>query len=524
MVQLNRIFDDLEKRFGIVIEGMSEGRERPVDGVKFLCSPQDEECVQDDLTTLFIGSGRQISSLPPSILPACPVLLTGCREKPAPARDFFYITEADLPEQALFNAIQNLIISSGKLEHCKNELFDLLYKGEGVVAILKTAYKHLNNPLTLNDSSFAQIDSFPPEQDYQIHYQEVNGKRVLRSIFLQNMQNMDLLKKLLTSSSPLVTKLEDVTYDWIFCGIRIGNSLVAYICVRCMEREYSEFDLEYVEILVKVLSIIMQKMEIFHKPTGQANEYFLKNLLDNAPKDKSFIRNRLLHLGEKPFPYNHIVVFDTASSAPKSALVDLYTEQLRTILPDALITYYENDLTLLLRTKTSRPFTPDRENRIISFLKLNGLYAVVSYPFTELEKTGSFYRHAQHLLLEKALLSRESPLLFYSDHYLEDLFIQIKQSAQLESMIHPHILEIEKYDRAHNSEYLKTLTYFLRYNRNVAEAAQNLNIHRSTFFYRMTRLADLFGIDENRGTLLFAYEYSLRLLSYLKARGMIINE
>ena len=55
----------------------------------------------------------------------------------------------------------------------------------------------------------------------------------------------------------------------------------------------------------------------------------------------------------------------------------------------------------------------------------------------------------------------------------------------------------------------------LQKNRNALAAAGELHIHKSTFFYRLGKMADLFGIDINDGLALFRYEYSFRVLDYL---------
>ena len=43
-----------------------------------------------------------------------------------------------------------------------------------------------------------------------------------------------------------------------------------------------------------------------------------------------------------------------------------------------------------------------------------------------------------------------------------------------------------------------------------------LHIHKSTFFYRMNKIADLLEADIYDGRRLFAYEFSFYLVDYLK--------
>lgn len=85
----------------------------------------------------------------------------------------------------------------------------------------------------------------------------------------------------------------------------------------------------------------------------------------------------------------------------------------------------------------------------------------------------------------------------------------------MSASIHPGITQIIEYDQTANTEYARTLRVYLAKNRNALAAAKELHIHKSTFFYRLGKMTDLFGIDINDGLNLFAYEYSFRVLDYL---------
>jgi DNA-binding PucR family transcriptional regulator len=98
------------------------------------------------------------------------------------------------------------------------------------------------------------------------------------------------------------------------------------------------------------------------------------------------------------------------------------------------------------------------------------------------------------------------------------IFSQCTDTGLLAASVHPDLLRLLEYDRTSGTEYTHTLRLYLSNNRNAAAAAAELHIHRSTFFYRLGKMEELFDIQINSGKDLFAYEYSFRVLDYLKGQ------
>ena len=52
--------------------------------------------------------------------------------------------------------------------------------------------------------------------------------------------------------------------------------------------------------------------------------------------------------------------------------------------------------------------------------------------------------------------------------------------------------------------------------RNAVRASEELHIHKSTFFYRLNKMEELFDLDMIREETMVAYEYSFILMDYLE--------
>jgi foldase protein PrsA len=73
-----------------------------------------------------------------------------------------------------------------------------------------------------------------------------------------------------------------------------------------------------------------------------------------------------------------------------------------------------------------------------------------------------------------------------------------------------------KHDQTYHTDLLQTLRAYIFSGRNAAAASEQLHIHKSTFFYRMNKIAELLGTDIYDRKRLFAYEFTFYLIDYLK--------
>lgn len=96
------------------------------------------------------------------------------------------------------------------------------------------------------------------------------------------------------------------------------------------------------------------------------------------------------------------------------------------------------------------------------------------------------------------------------------MFSQGMSQDWLQSQIFPDLRLLQQHDQTYHTEFLHTLRTYIQYSRSATDAAAQLHIHKSTFFYRMNKIADLLETDIYDGRRLFAYEFSFYLMDYLK--------
>lgn len=508
MAYLGNIIRHLEIVFDIKIHGQFHSRAE-IEGTRFLTAKPDRTPEHAN-KLLYIGpSQTELPAKRPQNL-----LLTG-QEGPLSDPHILYIQEP-LESAEVFNAVQEEIFRYYTLKLKREELFQSLHSDHGIAGMARVAHTFLDNPVTICDTSFSIIAASPEVKDTN-NLEEKNGRLYLKDPLFQNMSDRHIIEHIYSSCVPYLTMLDDYPYQWVFESIRIHHAVVGYVCVRGTVREFTEDDLEFIDIFSQMISIEMQKDSSYRHPTGLKYEYFLTELLEGRFDRTEYIISHLIQLGRAQMPFYTILLLAFTGQSRKPRQYKSYFEQLLSLLPNCMVVLFRGDLTILLPSDSEHALNETCRNRFAAFLQLNHMRAYISYPYTDIARSSIYYRQVKELsvLHEKASHPDDQYFVPYETYFLEHGFCQYDDTGLLGASVHPVIVRIMEYDRTANTEYARTLRVYLAKNRNALAAAKELHIHKSTFFYRLGKMADLFGIDVNDGLALFTYEYSFRVLDYL---------
>lgn len=518
MAYLSAIISQIEQHFNVNVEGIVTNKQI-IEGIYFL-SPKNSSSAKDTTVKsnvqlpyainnlLFIGSAYDFDE---SVKEGV-ILLLNC-PKP-PSKSILWIKEA-LNLLDVFQVVQNELMNYHSLQLKREELFHSLYSGTGIDGIINVAHTYLENPITICDTSFSILSSCPPVDDSR-NLEKKKNRFYLKEIFSKDMIDSKIVERIYLSRYPFITKIEDFTYDWIFSSIRIQHAVVGYACIRAIVRPFTDKDLEFIQVLSQMLSIEMQKDNAFSNPTGLKYEYFLTELLEGNFERTEAITHQLIQLGHKPTSFYYLLVFYFRNITGKRPSTKYYYDQLLSILPHSMVVLFHNRLTVLLGSNSHMAFTNTMRAKLTAFLKLNQMYVSISYPFSYLADSPYYFQQSNALLSISGVEPDKNGFIYYDQYYLNHIFSLCRDSSLLKASIHPNILQIQSYDLENHTEYLRTLRTYLSHNRNAVSAAQELHIHKSTFFYRLSKISDLFHLDVSDGLTLFAYEYSFQVLDYFK--------
>lgn len=396
-----------------------------------------------------------------------------------------------------------------KLGKKKEEMFQALQKGNGMKGILNVAYELLENPITVCDTSFSIIENYPlhsNDKDFQIR----NGKQYMKTEAVQSMHRERLVERIFSETAPFTFYRDALGVNMMYCRISIKRSVVGYICVLARKRSFETTDFEIVRTLSQMLSVEMQKNSFFTERTGFKYEYFLTDLLDGNMVGKEFIEQRIRQLGRKPMRHYWIMTGMFEKEQDIYMNQRYYIEQMVTIIKNSIALFYKGHIVLLTSAEARIPFDVAEEVKIKDFLTLNRMKLAISHQFDNPSDAQLYYQQTIRLLSVCGSLETSACVLRYGEYMIESLIDPKMKKIQRKAAIHPDIKYLIAYDRENRTEYFHTLRVYISCGRNALRSAETLHIHKSTFFYRMNKIAELLGgpIEER----LFQYEISLRLL------------
>lgn len=132
--------------------------------------------------------------------------------------------------------------------------------------------------------------------------------------------------------------------------------------------------------------------------------------------------------------------------------------------------------------------------KLATFIRDNVCRAGISTQFEESAKLSGSVESARAALELGSVLKPHLWYYVFDDFRLEYMIRQCRQGLLGSLICHPAIEKLEKYDRKHGLELSKTLYVYLKNNLNMTAAANELFIHRTSFFHRVNRIKQLTGI------------------------------
>jgi purine catabolism regulator len=142
---------------------------------------------------------------------------------------------------------------------------------------------------------------------------------------------------------------------------------------------------------------------------------------------------------------------------------------------------------------------------------LGGLTVTVGLgrDFPSFEHMGESFRQAELAVELGQTLWGGNRAIHYDDLGVHRVLFSVREQ---EGMMPPGLKRMIDYDAEHGTDYVRTLSAYLRNMGRLRPAAQQLGIHRNTLEYRIARIAELAGVDLEDPDNRLALDLGVRLL------------
>lgn len=250
-----------------------------------------------------------------------------------------------------------------------------------------------------------------------------------------------------------------------------------------------------------------------------AEMYFLYNLLNRNKVSGQTLPKWLPHMDWRPSEEMRVVVVRSRLEQAEDIEWGYYIEMLQRYHPDSILCTYENSIVLLQNRAAATQDQAARE-AYEYILYSSDLVSGYSRVISELNDVYKAYRQARNAIRFGLQRDGERAVFHYEEHVLDQMVeVCSRDEDTLISLCHPAIFRLIRYDKEHGTEFYKTLETFFRLGNNLAKLSEEMNIHRNTAYYRMSKIYQITGVDLRGDASVLRLQLSFELL-----RGRDLSE
>ena len=186
----------------------------------------------------------------------------------------------------------------------------------------------------------------------------------------------------------------------------------------------------------------------------------------------------------------------------------------RKFFPNCISVIYKNDIVLLVSNYVENPLDIESNEDFLDLLKTNQMTASISEVFYDPIKTRKHYQQSIKALELGIQMQPEKHVFFYYELSIFHAFEICAKTINLRDLCHPLVIYLNNSESESDKDLLKTLYFWLLYERDTLKILNELHIHRSTLFYRINKIKEMIGSDLNDGNLIFQLILSFKIIQY----------
>ena len=437
----------------------------------------------------------------------------------------YRLNQDNLPDNFLvahncssFELLNAIIEIHCHLQSMEEQLKDLYLENNAFVRCLTVLSEFMKNPIYAMDTQFKLIGMDESIDSMDMSFYSLTWKRLKEHGYMPINIVMKLLhsetwNKVLFSEKPVLMKMEEFYMPFINCGIYHDGKLQGYLIVIGINHGLAQGDLDLIEWIMPSINKMSEKAISSQNYKGHYYELFLGDVIRGQLTDQQMIKEQLMPLGWA-IQDTYIVIVCKLDSFKRSVNQILFSRFSH--IHDGKPVIIDDKLCCIFKITYS-----EQENEIckqISALLNSCKYRVgVSRVFDGFLNVRAHIRQAEGILAVGTEFAPDQLLYRYSEYQMAYLFQCCQSQIDLNSYIDPSIFKLEQYDLENDTEYLKTLYYYLVNERRLLETANVLGIHRNTMRYRAERLTELLEVNLDDSFVRMRLLFSFAVKKYLQS-------
>lgn len=421
----------------------------------------------------------------------------------------YYLIETTLTSKEILKMIHCHMHDHYLLMNQRDMLMQTLLNTDDMEELIDESSKILNNPIVVIDKSFRVLAHSDIQWIRDDYWKKSIQNGFCSHEFITRIRQMETFQHgnkerhpfFMTCDIDHTEKLVSKLYlDGLFMGYAIVLDSVSAVCRK---------DLPLVGFLGK---IIIEQMKVKHQYVqnmqASASNFYIE-LLDEMIQSEAALQDRLQSIQmEVRAPFRMALIIDHSFNLSKEHRENIVGALQEHYLP-LVLAYYDDYLVV---------FFPD-DDQMVEIIRntvmKHDCIVIISGVVSQYLKTSKIYHSCVSTLHLLNKMGVEKGVYYNDDYRCYHLFQDVSSQHQLIQYCHPKVLEIQRYDQAHETNFFETVSAYCRKGRNIMAAAEELYIHRNTMRYRLTKIEKLFGLSLEPEEVFHNVLISIKILDYI---------
>lgn len=413
------------------------------------------------------------------------------------AKDFI---SSDNENIICINGHDMILLKTQDIEAVLNDIFDAfdfynrwadglvsdIYEGCTIQDLVDKSHEVFNDPITIHDSGNV-LTAYSKEYGLGSVDEEWDNIITNKSMSLETLHKMkDHLKEVRTRNDVLLINMDEFSPEFMLKNIFANHKNMGRAVLVLSKHDPTKGRIHLFETFVNIIETWL-KFNSERKEMLEENALFFELLSGNQILDTElFTKLKVFGWEEK----DKKIVIAISNPFFYSELHRPLLTSLEKNLKNCYILEFKNKIVVVCDIDVL-PIEKIKEI-IKPLLKRTSSYAAFSYDFTDILKLKIYFDQAD---LTLSHCPKEEGCIYFCSDFALPYIYDVIRAHLTQTIIHPSLLTLQKFDSETNSELFKTLYEFLIHERNLVKTAAALNIHRNTLIYRLNKIDTITGVD-----------------------------
>ncbi|MCQ4671246.1 helix-turn-helix domain-containing protein [Lactonifactor longoviformis] len=379
-----------------------------------------------------------------------------------------------------------------EMNQWEEQLKELIYGQKGLQEMIQLFSKIMGNPAYLVDSSFKvlAIDKAPVLSEISAIWKHLVTYGYLSYDILDQMRRADEIRLMDSYEKAVIFHLDSFNNPFINYNLRWEGKIRGHLFIVGYFKKITPGDEAYADYLGRMVLLALEKDMKYSISRGKDYENFIHHVVSGTLKEKEEINRQLAPLmWDMEGRYCVMRYLPEEEDEIQTEVMCAELENMHSSKPVIM----DGEIVTIFSLEGTKGIEK-LEKLLEVFVEKNGGYAGLSDEFDGFYRSSVYYRQALICLdMGRELLKK--PFVSYRHYAVLHLLFLGQKNVDMKMVCDKAVFRLLDYDREHHTEYCHTLEVYIRNERNIGAAAEELYIHRNTLLYRIARLKYLTGVD-----------------------------